>query len=104
MDVIQPTTRAQPVRRGKTLMPRAPIDIAVPDLTGKVALVTGASDGIGFNIAARLARAGAEVVMPVRNQAKGEDAAARIREATSGAKLAVASLDLSSLNSVADFA
>jgi NAD(P)-dependent dehydrogenase (short-subunit alcohol dehydrogenase family) len=85
-------------------MPRTPIDIAVPDLTGKLALVTGASDGIGFNIAGRLARAGAEVVMPVRNQSKGDAAAERIREKTPGAKLSVRTLDLSSLSSVADLA
>ncbi len=83
-------------------MPRIPIDITVPDLTGKLAVVTGASDGIGFNIAARLARAGAEVVMPVRNNAKGEDAAQRILTETAGAKVSVRTLDLSSLSSVAD--
>ena len=38
-------------------MPKT-IDIAVPDLAGKLALVTGASDGIGLHIAARLARSG----------------------------------------------
>jgi NAD(P)-dependent dehydrogenase (short-subunit alcohol dehydrogenase family) len=85
-------------------MSRTPIDIAVPDLTGKLALVTGASDGIGFNIAARLARAGAEVMMPVRNQSKGDSAAERIRAKTPGATLSVRRLDLSSLNSVADLA
>jgi NAD(P)-dependent dehydrogenase (short-subunit alcohol dehydrogenase family) len=85
-------------------MPRTPIDIAVPDLTGKLALVTGASDGIGLNIAARLARAGAEVMMPVRNQAKGSAAAQRILTQTPDAKLAVRALDLSSLSSVGDLA
>jgi NAD(P)-dependent dehydrogenase (short-subunit alcohol dehydrogenase family) len=85
-------------------MPRKTTDLAVPDLTGKLALVTGASDGIGFNIAARLARAGAEVLMPVRNQSKGVAAAQRIREKTPGATLSVHALDLSSLRSVADFA
>jgi NAD(P)-dependent dehydrogenase (short-subunit alcohol dehydrogenase family) len=85
-------------------MPRTTTDITVPDLTGKLALVTGASDGIGFNIAARLARAGAEVLMPVRNQSKGVAAAQRIREKTPGAKLSVLALDLSSLHSVANFA
>jgi len=85
-------------------MPRPPIEIAVPDLTGKLAIVTGASDGIGFNIAARLARAGAEVLMPVRNKSKGDAAAERIREQTPGAELTVQALDLSSLDSVARFA
>ena len=42
------------------------LDIEVPDLSGKLAVVTGARDGIGFHIAERLVRAGAEVVMPVR--------------------------------------
>lgn len=84
-------------------MPKT-IDIQLPDLAGRLALVTGASDGIGFHIAERLARAGAEVVMPVRNQAKGKAAARRIRELVPGAKLQVRSLDLSSLASVADLA
>ena len=84
-------------------MPKA-IDIPVPDLAGTLALVTGASDGIGFNIAARLARAGAEVIMPVRNQTKGQAAAQRIRERIPSAKLDVRALDLSSLESVAGLA
>jgi NAD(P)-dependent dehydrogenase (short-subunit alcohol dehydrogenase family) len=77
------------------------IDIPLPDLTGKLALVTGASDGIGFHIAARLARAGAEVVLPVRNDSKGRAAAQRIRDRIPGARLEVRALDLSSLASVA---
>ncbi len=76
-------------------------DITVPDLTGKRAVVTGASDGIGLGIATRLAAAGAEVVMPVRNPRKGEAAAARIRDQHAGARLSLAELDLSSLASVA---
>jgi len=81
-------------------VPKA-IDIPVPNLAGGLALVTGASDGIGFHIAARLARAGAEVIMPVRNQAKGEAAAQRIRERIPNAKLDIRALDLASLESVA---
>jgi NAD(P)-dependent dehydrogenase (short-subunit alcohol dehydrogenase family) len=77
------------------------IDITVPDLTGQLALVTGASDGVGFHIAARLARAGAEVVLPVRNDSKGRAAAQRIRDRIPGARLEVRALDLSSLASVA---
>ena len=78
-------------------MPKS-LDITVPDLTGKLALVTGASDGVGFEIAARLARSGAELIMPVRNLQKGEEAAARIRERTPDAGIHVRSLDLSSLD------
>ncbi|MGC9475990.1 SDR family oxidoreductase [Streptomyces sp. WG4] len=81
-------------------MPRQDFDITVPDLTGKRAVVTGASDGIGLGIALRLAAAGAEVVMPVRNPRKGEEAAARIRERIPDANLSLRALDLSSLASV----
>lgn len=77
-------------------------DFSVPDLDGKIAVVTGANDGIGKVIARTLATAGAEVVMPVRTQAKGERAAQEIRESVPGAKVSLASLDLSSLESVAE--
>ncbi|MFD6139413.1 SDR family oxidoreductase [Promicromonospora sp. NPDC060271] len=82
-------------------MPRTPINITVPDLAGRRALVTGASDGMGLGIAGRLAAAGAEVIMPVRNKAKGEAAIARINRAVPGAKVTLRSLDLASLESVA---
>ncbi|CQD15602.1 SDR family oxidoreductase [Mycolicibacterium senegalense] len=75
-------------------------DITIDDLSGKRALVTGASDGIGLGIAARLAGAGAEVVMPVRNPDKGEAAVAKIRAEHPRAKLTLEELDLSSLASV----
>jgi len=81
-------------------MPRIP-DIQIPDLHGKLAVVTGASDGIGHVIATRLALAGAEVVMPVRTPAKGEEAAAQIRSRAPGAQVSTRVLDLSSLESVA---
>jgi NAD(P)-dependent dehydrogenase (short-subunit alcohol dehydrogenase family) len=81
-------------------MPRRPIDITVPDLTGKRALVTGASDGMGLGMAVRLAAAGAEVIMPVRNPRKGEAAIAKVRHAAPGADVSLRSLDLSSLDSV----
>ena len=47
-------------------MPRTPIDITVPSLAGKRALITGASDGMGLVMATRRAAAGAEVHMPLR--------------------------------------
>jgi NAD(P)-dependent dehydrogenase (short-subunit alcohol dehydrogenase family) len=81
-------------------MSRTP-DITVPDLTGKRAVVTGASDGIGLGIATRLAAAGAEVVLPVRSPRKGEAAIATTREEVPGATVSLRTLDLSSLESVA---
>lgn len=75
-------------------------DIQLPDLTGKRALVTGASDGMGLVIATRLAAAGADLVLPVRNPRKGEAAVAAIREAVPGATITLRDLDLSSLASV----
>ncbi|MFF8501993.1 SDR family oxidoreductase [Streptomyces anulatus] len=82
-------------------MSRQTIDLSVPDLSGKRAVVTGASDGIGLGIATRLAAAGAEVVMPVRNPGKGERAVAEILRQTPGANVSLRALDLSSLASVA---
>lgn len=78
-----------------------PSDIPVPDLTGKLALVTGASDGVGLQIAARLARAGADILMPARNLQKAETAAARIRQKTRARSIRVLPLDLASLDSIA---
>lgn len=82
-------------------MPRTDFDITVPDLTGRRAVVTGASDGLGLGIAARLAAAGAEVLLPVRNPRKGEAALDAIRARVPGAQVALRALDLSSLASVA---
>jgi NAD(P)-dependent dehydrogenase (short-subunit alcohol dehydrogenase family) len=82
-------------------MSRTPIEITIPDLSGKRALVTGASDGMGLGIAGRLAAAGAEVIMPVRNSRKGDSAVSQIRQAVPDAKVLLRSLDLSSLDSVA---
>ncbi|GAA2559746.1 SDR family oxidoreductase [Pseudonocardia hydrocarbonoxydans] len=76
-------------------------DITVPDLSGRRAVVTGASDGFGLGLARRLAAAGAEVVLPVRNPRKGEAALAAIRARHPGADVSLRALDLSSLASVA---
>ena len=82
-------------------MPRRTIDITIPNLSGQRAVITGASDGIGLGMAARLASAGAEVIMPVRNTTKGDAAVAQIIKAAPGANVSLRSLDLSSLESVA---
>jgi NAD(P)-dependent dehydrogenase (short-subunit alcohol dehydrogenase family) len=76
----------------------------IPDQHGRVAVVTGANSGIGFFAARELARAGARVVLAVRNTDKGTTAAREIEAAAPGAALEVASLDLASLASVRSFA
>jgi len=53
------------------------------DLTGRLAVVTGASSGLGLGLATRLAAAGAEVLLPVRDQAKGEAPVPTCRSASS---------------------
>ena len=71
----------------------------IPDLAGKTVIVTGANSGIGHAAAAALATAGATVVLAVRDQAKGEAAAATITGVTE-----VRPLDLARLDSVRAFA
>src|SRR5579875_989630 len=75
--------------------------VEVPNLSGKLAVVTGSNSGLGFGLARRLSAAGAEVVMAIRNRAKGEAAIAEIQATVPDAKLTIKSLDLSSLAGVA---
>ena len=84
-------------------MARRTIDITIPTQTGRRAVVTGGSDGIGLRIATRLARAGAEVILPVRNPAKGDAAVRAIRAEAPDAVVRTLPMDLSSLESVASF-
>ena len=77
------------------------LTLAVPDLSGRFAVVTGANSGLGFGLAKRLAAAGADVVMAIRSRAKGEAAIAEILREVPTAKLTIRHLDLSSLKSVA---
>jgi NAD(P)-dependent dehydrogenase (short-subunit alcohol dehydrogenase family) len=77
---------------------------AVPDQTGRLAVVTGANSGTGKEAAKRLAAAGARVVMAVRTPAKGEAARAEILAAHPRADLEVRRVDLADLGSVREFA
>jgi NAD(P)-dependent dehydrogenase (short-subunit alcohol dehydrogenase family) len=70
----------------------------IPSQDGRVAVVTGATSGLGYHTALQLARAGAEVVLAVRDAERGETA----REEVGAA--AVVRLDLSEQASVRDAA
>lgn len=70
------------------------------DLTGRLALVTGASGGLGEETARALAARGASVVMAARDMPKGEAAAETIRASTGNSDVAVTELELDSLESV----
>ena len=72
----------------------------VPDQAGRLAVVTGANTGLGFETARVLAERGARVVLAVRNLDKGRKAAAKIAETAPGADVTVQELDLGSLASV----
>jgi enoyl-[acyl-carrier-protein] reductase (NADH) len=54
----------------------------VPDLTGKVAIVTGATEGLGLETALQLAKKGAKVCITGRSQKKGQVAVEMIRAVT----------------------
>jgi NAD(P)-dependent dehydrogenase (short-subunit alcohol dehydrogenase family) len=73
------------------------------DLSGKRAIVTGGSSGLGVETARALASAGAEVTLGVRRPEAGEDAARAIRAATGNSRVQVAELDLSDVASVNAF-
>lgn len=76
----------------------------IPDLTGKIVVVTGANSGLGFESTKELAKHGATVVMAVRNMTKGEKARADILKEAPGARLDLMKLDNADLSSVHDFA
>lgn len=71
----------------------------IPDQSGRVAIVTGANSGLGYDTAALLAGKGAQVVMAVRNLDKGSEALGRIQRTHPNAQVALQELDLSSLDS-----
>ncbi|SCL14078.1 NAD(P)-dependent dehydrogenase, short-chain alcohol dehydrogenase family [Micromonospora rhizosphaerae] len=77
--------------------------LAGVDLTGTRAVVTGAASGVGRETARALARAGAAVVLPVRNVEAGNVNAAEIARSTGNPEVTAAPLDLADLTSVREF-
>jgi NAD(P)-dependent dehydrogenase (short-subunit alcohol dehydrogenase family) len=76
----------------------------IPDQSGKVAIVTGANSGLGFEETLALARRGARVIMACRSIEKGESAAEQMRSKIPAGQLVVQQLDLADLSSVQIFA
>src|SRR5215472_14699299 len=72
----------------------------VPGQHGRLAVVTGANTGLGFETAQVLAARGASVVLAVRDIEKGKQAAARIAVTAPGANVTVQRLDLAWLDSI----
>ena len=75
----------------------------VPDLTGTVAVVTGANSGVGFETALELARHGAEVTLACRSLSRGDSALRRIGNHVPRAKIDLMQLDLGDLGTVGRF-
>jgi len=72
----------------------------IPDQAGRVAVITGANTGIGYQAAVYLAGRGATVVLAGRDAARTEAAHDRLLGQVTGARLDTVSLDLASLQSV----
>jgi NAD(P)-dependent dehydrogenase (short-subunit alcohol dehydrogenase family) len=72
----------------------------IPNQSGRVAIVTGATSGTGFEAAKALAGRGATVILACRNVVKAADALERIQRVHPGARVEVQRLDLGSLKSV----
>ncbi|CAG8740447.1 34104_t:CDS:2, partial [Racocetra persica] len=72
----------------------------IPDLSGKVAIVTGGNNGIGFITVRELARKNAHVFIASRNKEKGESAVEQIKKETKNNAIEFLQLNLQNLNSV----
>lgn len=75
----------------------------IPNQSGRVAIVTGANSGLGYESSRELARKGATVIMACRNPHKAESAKAQILAEIPNAQLHLMSLDLGRLASVHAF-
>ncbi len=77
---------------------------AVPDLTGKIAIVTGANSGLGYETALVLAAKGAHVIVASRDAKKGQEAISQLQANKPRGTLTFMALDLANLASVKQFA
>ena len=77
---------------------------AIPDLTGKIAIVTGANSGLGYETALALAQKGAQVIVASRDANKGQEAVSKIQSERPKGSVSFMQLDLANLASVRSFA
>ena len=75
----------------------------IPNLDGKVAIVTGANSGTGYGITTHLAKHNCKVIMASRNESKLQDAKIQLMSEVPNAKLEIEIVDLTSLDSIKNF-
>lgn len=76
----------------------------MPDLSGKIVVVTGANSGIGLEAARRFSTSGADTILACRSERRGESALLKITSDHPGARVRLITLDLGSLQSIERFA
>lgn len=75
----------------------------IPDLSGRVAVVTGANSGVGFETAVELARQGATTIIACRSASRGEAALRKITGSAPSSQVKLMLLDLANLASIDAF-
>jgi NAD(P)-dependent dehydrogenase (short-subunit alcohol dehydrogenase family) len=76
----------------------------IPDLTGKIIIVTGGNSGLGYESVKAFAKKGAEVILASRSLEKGESAKSEILKFSSKGKISVIQFDLMDFASIKKFA
>lgn len=76
----------------------------IPEQNGRIAIVTGANTGLGFEITSAFATKGIKTIMACRNLKKAEEAKQKLLREIPNAQLVIIQIDLSSLKSVRTFA
>lgn len=104
----KPAGRGEPVAAQPAAPAMDPIKLwtacDIPPQTGRLAVVTGSTQGIGYQIALELARAKAEVIIPARSPERGRAAVEQIRRSVPAGSVRYEILDLASLSSIRAFA
>lgn len=76
----------------------------IPDMSGKIIIITGANSGLGYESSKALAEKGAEIIFACRSEEKANKAMSELRNSIPEAKLEYMPLDLSNLQSIRAFA